>query len=61
MQEALSIEEAAHACGVGRTLFYDLLREGQGPPTLRIGRRRVVRVEALRQWLAEREADGSAA
>ena len=54
-RQALSLEEAAASCGIGRTLFYDLLRDRTGPPTFRLGRRRLVRVEALRRWLAERE------
>lgn len=54
-REALGIEEAARSVGIGRTSMYVLLREGEGPPTLTLGRRRVIRVEALRLWLLERE------
>ena len=55
---ALSIERAAKRAGIGRTLMYQLLRSGEGPPTVRLRRRRVIRVEALRRWLSDREARG---
>ena len=31
---------------------------GQGPPTIRVGRRVFYRAEAVRQWLMEQEAGG---
>ena len=58
-REALSIDEAAAAAGIGRTLLYDLLKAGEGPKTIKIRRRRIIRVEALREWLQEREVTGS--
>ena len=54
-REALSIDEAAAAAGLGRTMLYELLARGEGPTTIRVGRRRLVRVQALRDWLAGRE------
>ena len=55
-REALSIEEAAAAVGIGRATMYALLAAGEGPPTFRIGRRRLIRLESLRSWLELREA-----
>ncbi len=55
-REALSVSEAAQAAGLGRATLYELFRSGEGPPTFRVGRRRLVRVEALREWLRQRES-----
>lgn len=56
-REAVSVREAAAIAGFGGTKMYELIREGEGPPTFTIGRRRLVRVEALREWLASLEAE----
>ena len=47
---ALSIEEACKSTGVGRTLIYSEIKAGR-LTTLKIGRRRLVPVSALRAWL----------
>ena len=51
----LSIEEAATLLGLGRTAAYEAARRGQ-IPTRRLGRRLIVPVPALLEWLG---ADGS--
>ncbi len=53
---SLSINEAAASAGISRGLLYALIRDGEGPRTLKLGRRRVVTIEALREWLRDREA-----
>ena len=45
-KRALSIREAAHACGLSRATLYRLLRDGK-LSTVKIGRRRLVPVNAL--------------
>lgn len=45
----LSIPAAAAACGVGRDLFYDLVKRGT-VPSVYIGRRRLIRTDELAQW-----------
>jgi excisionase family DNA binding protein len=52
--EALSVEEAASAAGVSRTFLYERISSGE-LPTIKLGKRRLVRVEALRHWLASLE------
>lgn len=47
---ALSIEEAASLLGLGRTAAYEAARRGQ-IPTRRLGRRVIVPVPALLEWL----------
>jgi excisionase family DNA binding protein len=51
---AVSPSEAARMLGVGRTLLYAELAAGS-IPSFSIGRRRLIRVEALREWIAKRE------
>ena len=51
-QALLSIEQAAHACGQSKGTFYNECARGTFPvATIRIGRRRVVPVEALAAYL----------
>jgi excisionase family DNA binding protein len=52
---AVSPSEASRMLGVGRTLLYAELAAGS-IPSFSIGRRRLIRVEALREWIAKREA-----
>lgn len=53
---AVSVREAARIVGIGGTLMYELIREGEGPPVITMGKRRkVIRVAALEQWLEDRE------
>ena len=47
---ALSIEEACRSAGVGKTLIYSEIK-AKRLATLKIGRRRLVPVSALRAWL----------
>lgn len=49
-QATLTIEQTAHLLGLGRTAAYDAARRGQFP-TRRLGRRLVVPVPALLEWL----------
>jgi excisionase family DNA binding protein len=56
---AMTVIEAARWLGVSRSTLYELLGGG-GIRALRIGRRRLVPREALRAYLAERLADGTA-
>lgn len=47
---ALSIEEACKSAGVGKTLIYAEIK-AKRLATLKIGRRRLVPIAALRAWL----------
>ena len=53
---AISIADFARSIGISRRSLYSLLDRGEGPPTIRIGRRRVIRREAADAWLRSREA-----
>ena len=54
MRMAHSIEEAAEITNVGRTKIYEAIRNNE-LRTLKVGRRRLVRTEALRDWLRRLE------
>src|ERR1039458_811167 len=46
-----SIQEAGDLLGIGRSLAYDLAKEGTLPGVRRLGRRYVVSKQALDAWL----------
>lgn len=49
--ETCSVEQAAQVLGIGRTLAYQLARQGELPGVLRLGRQLRVSVRALRAAL----------
>ena len=49
-QVTISVEQAAQILGLGRTAAYEAARRGEFP-TRRLGRRVVVPVPALLEWL----------
>lgn len=57
---AVSVGDAAAMAGVGRTTLYAALTEGS-LPSLKIGKRRLIRTEALKGWIAAHEADSEKA
>ena len=57
---AYSIPEAIETSGIQRDLIYSEINSGR-LKSIKIGRRRLVRAEALEQWLKEHEARASQA
>lgn len=51
---AVSPDEAARLAGVGRTTLYAALATGD-LPSIKIGTRRLTRLDAIREWLARNE------
>ena len=47
----LTITEIVEEVGISRSLLYELWKNGDGPRSIHIGRRRLVPVEAAREWL----------
>jgi excisionase family DNA binding protein len=47
---AVSVERAAMMAGVGRTTLYAALSSGS-LPSLKIGKRRLIKVQALETWI----------
>lgn len=55
---AVSPDEAARLAGIGRTTLYAALAKGD-LPSIKIGTRRLIRVDAIRDWLARNEQTAS--
>lgn len=49
---AISVEELAERLGIGRTLAYQLARQ-KGFPAMKIGKRIVIVVKELEEWLSK--------
>jgi predicted DNA-binding transcriptional regulator AlpA len=49
---ALTIPAFCKAHGISEAFFYQLAKEGRGPRTMRVGRRRLVSIEAAKDWRA---------
>jgi predicted DNA-binding transcriptional regulator AlpA len=54
---AMSVSEWCERHAIGRTVFYRMLREGKAPPTITMGRRRIITHEGSAQWLRDRERE----
>lgn len=55
----LTVEQAAEALGIGRTMMYELIRAG-AVESVRIGRLRRVPAQALSNYVDELRSDGTA-
>jgi excisionase family DNA binding protein len=58
---ALSITEFCKLHSISRATFYNLLKEGQAPQTMRVGRRRFISAEAAATWRRKMERTSQAA
>lgn len=54
--EVWTLPEFARVARVSLRCLYGLMERGEAPPTIRIGRRHLVRVETARAWLKAKEA-----
>jgi predicted DNA-binding transcriptional regulator AlpA len=50
---AFSIKEFCFQHGISRSKFYDLVRNGLAPKMMKLGSRRVISVEAAKEWRHE--------
>lgn len=53
-RELVNIPEAARLACISRSKLYEFIGAGE-LPTVKIGKRRLVRVETLRAWIASKE------
>ena len=51
MQAAIAIPKACERIGLSRSKFYELLNQ-QEIPSIKVGRRRLIRIDDLDRWLA---------
>lgn len=54
---AFSVDEFCLAHRIGRASFYNLLKAGTGPATMKVGGRTLVSVEAAAAWRRRMEAE----
>jgi excisionase family DNA binding protein len=54
--DVLTLEEAAGALRVSQRHLHKIMADGNGPPVVRLGRRKLIRRETLQQWLMSRES-----
>ena len=45
-----SVSEFCREHGISRGLFYQLLKVGKGPKTMKLGRRTLISCEAAEEW-----------
>jgi predicted DNA-binding transcriptional regulator AlpA len=55
-RQAFSVSEFSAAHGISNAMFYKLLREGQGPVTMQVGKHLRVSIEAAERWRRQRES-----
>jgi hypothetical protein len=55
-----SLSETARLAGISKSSLFRLRRAGKGPAVVKLGRRVVVRAEALTAWLSDLEIEAMA-
>jgi hypothetical protein len=58
---ALTIPEFCSSHGISEAFYYELQKNGKGPRTMHVGRRRLISVEEAQRWREARTAKESAA
>lgn len=56
--EGLNPSQAAQLAGIGRTRVYELMASGD-LPSIKLGKRRLIRRQAVLDWLARLEAQAA--
>jgi len=56
-----SVEEFCKRNKISRGHFYNLLKSGQGPDTMEVGRRRLISNESAARWRKKMENEAGAA
>jgi len=52
-----SVDEFCDSHDLSRTTYFQLEKEGRGPRSMKIGRRRLITLEAAAEWRASMEAE----
>ena len=53
---AYSVDEFCSAFGISRAYFYQVIKDGSGPATMKLGRRTLISVEAADAWRRDVES-----
>jgi len=48
----LRAEQAAKLCGLAVSTWYQLMSSGRTPPSIKLGKARLWRMDVLRQWVS---------
>jgi excisionase family DNA binding protein len=56
---AMSVAEFCAAFGISKPTFYRYMRSGVAPATMKLGRRRVISRDAVRNWQTKMEAESA--
>ena len=51
---AFTIPQFCVAHGISEAFYYQLQKDGKGPATMRVGRRRLISIEAAKAWREEK-------
>lgn len=51
MIQAYNIQDFCRAYGISRSLFYTLVKKGEGPKVVKAGRRTLIPYQAAQEWL----------
>lgn len=57
MKATYTVTQFCDGHNISRTHFYDLLKKGQGPRLMRLGRRCLISAEAAADWRKRMEAE----
>jgi predicted DNA-binding transcriptional regulator AlpA len=49
-KHAMTVKEFCRDHSIGRSSFYELMRDGKGPRSFTVGRKRLIPVEAAAEW-----------
>ena len=49
--EVYTLDEFCKACSISRSLFYSLQKQSKGPPTIKLGRKILIKKDAADKWL----------
>lgn len=55
-RDAHSVDEFCERNNISRSTYYDLRRQGLGPKEMKVGKRRIISVEAAAEWRRAMEA-----
>lgn len=58
IKQAFSIQEFCDDHSISRAKFYLLTKEGKAPNLMKVGRRRLISVEAATEWRRQMESEG---
>jgi hypothetical protein len=47
---ALTIPQFCKSHGISEAFYFELQKQGRGPRTMRVGRRRLISIEAAQAW-----------